>query len=76
MPNSRKASVALWVVQGLLAALFLFAGGMKLVMPAEMLKGPVPLGVAVIVAGNALAHTVGEFTLTVGLAFNILHLSR
>ena len=43
MPNSRKASVALWIVQGLLAALFLFAGGMKLVMPAEMLKGPVPL---------------------------------
>ena len=43
MPNSRKASVALWIVQGLLAALFLFAGGMKLVMPVEMLKGPVPL---------------------------------
>ena len=43
MPKSRKASVALWIVQGLLAALFLFAGGMKLVMPAEMLKGPVPL---------------------------------
>ena len=43
MPKSRKASAALWIVQGLLAALFLFAGGMKLVMPAEMLKGPVPL---------------------------------
>ncbi|MBI3769174.1 MAG: DoxX family protein [Deltaproteobacteria bacterium] len=34
---------ALWVVQGLLAALFLFAGGMKLVVPLEALKGPVPL---------------------------------
>ena len=43
MPNSRRASVALWIVQGLLVALFLFAGVMKLVMPAEMLKGPVPL---------------------------------
>ena len=32
----------LWVIQGLLAALFLFAGGMKLVMPIEaMQQGPV-----------------------------------
>ena len=30
-------NIALWIVQGLLAALFLFGGGMKLVMPiAEM----------------------------------------
>ena len=34
---------ALWIVQGLLAALFLFAGGMKLVLPLEALKGPVAL---------------------------------
>ncbi len=27
--------VALWIVQGLLAALFLFAGGMKLILPIE-----------------------------------------
>ncbi len=33
----------LWVLQGLLAALFLFAGGMKLVVPAEQLAGPVEL---------------------------------
>lgn len=33
----------LWTVQALLAALFLFAGGMKLVMPLEKLAGPVPL---------------------------------
>jgi hypothetical protein len=36
-------NVALWIVQGLLAALFLFAGGMKLVLPLEELKGPVEL---------------------------------
>ena len=36
-------SYALWIVQGLLALLFLFAGGMKLVLPLEELKGPVPL---------------------------------
>ena len=35
MSLSRKNSrVALWVVQSVLAALFLFAGGMKLVAPA------------------------------------------
>jgi hypothetical protein len=34
---------ALWIVQGLLAALFLFAGGMKLVLPLEQLTGPVSL---------------------------------
>jgi uncharacterized membrane protein YphA (DoxX/SURF4 family) len=34
---------ALWIVQGLLAALFLFAGVMKLVMPLEQMQGPVPL---------------------------------
>jgi len=33
----RKTNVLLWVIQGLLAALFLFAGGMKLVMPIEAL---------------------------------------
>ena len=34
---------ALWIVQGLLTALFLFAGGMKLVLPLEKLTGPIPL---------------------------------
>jgi len=34
-------NVALWIVQSLLAALFLFAGVMKLVMPLEQMAGPV-----------------------------------
>jgi hypothetical protein len=34
---------ALWIVQTLLAALFLFAGGIKLILPIEALAGPVPL---------------------------------
>ena len=34
---------ALWIVQGLLALIFLFAGGMKLALPLEALAGPVPL---------------------------------
>jgi hypothetical protein len=36
-------NVTLWVVQGLLAALFLFAGVMKLVLPIEAMAGPVAL---------------------------------
>ena len=34
---------ALWIAQGLLAALFLFAGGMKLVLPIEAMKGEVAM---------------------------------
>ena len=46
--STRKGNVLLWIVQVLLAALFLFAGGMKLVAPDEMLKsgGPIELPVA------------------------------
>jgi hypothetical protein len=33
----------LWIVQGLLALLFLWAGGIKLVLPLEKLAGPIPL---------------------------------
>ena len=39
----KKLNVVLWIVQGLLAALFLFAGGMKLIVPIEALTMPVPL---------------------------------
>ena len=39
--RSRKLTVTLWIIQGLLAALFLFAGGVKLVLPLEALKGPI-----------------------------------
>lgn len=53
---------ALWIVQGLLAALFLFAGGMKLVLPLEKMAGPMPLpgfflrfiGVAEVLGGLGL----------------------
>ena len=36
-------SYALWAVQGLLALLFLWAGGIKLILPLEQLTGPIPL---------------------------------
>ena len=36
----RKKAVGLWILQGLLALLFLFAGGMKFVIPAaDLTKG-------------------------------------
>ena len=38
-----RKNVTLWVLQGLLAALFLFAGVMKLVLPVEAMAGPVAL---------------------------------
>lgn len=45
VPTQRKASVVLWLVQGVLALLFLFAGGMKLVVPPEVLATMSPLPV-------------------------------
>jgi len=41
--SSRPARVALWIIQGLLAALFLFAGGFKLATPASSLAAVSPL---------------------------------
>ena len=40
---SRATTIVLWVIQVLLALLFLFAGVAKLVMPYEQMKGPVNL---------------------------------
>lgn len=53
---------ALWTVQGLLALLFLFAGGMKLVQPVEEMTKQMPLpgpfirfiGVAEVLGGLGL----------------------
>jgi len=41
--GERGMTYALWIVQALLAALFLFAGGMKLILPLDQMAGPVPL---------------------------------
>ncbi|MEA2642470.1 MAG: hypothetical protein QOF51_3864 [Chloroflexota bacterium] len=38
-----KTGAALWTVQGLLALLFLFAGGMKLAMPLDVMAEMMPL---------------------------------
>ena len=52
--NSKKLSAALWTVQALLAALFLFAGAMKLVIPIAALE--------------AQSGMSGEFLRFIGLA--------
>ena len=36
-------NISLWIVQGLLAALFLVAGGAKLILPLDQMAGPVAL---------------------------------
>ena len=43
MKTGKRSSVALWVVQAILAALFLFAGGVKLALPIAQLQGPIAL---------------------------------
>ena len=62
-PRRRSAlNIGLWVVQVLLALLFLWGGGMKLVLPLEKLAGPVQLpglflrfiGVAEVLGGLGL----------------------
>jgi hypothetical protein len=42
---SRRADVVLWVIQVLLAALFLFAGGFKVVASPDQMTGPINLPV-------------------------------
>jgi len=53
---------ALWIVQGLLALLFLFAGGMKLVLPIEELTKQMPLP-GLFVRFIAIAEVLGAIGL-------------
>jgi len=43
MQKTTKRSVTLWIIQGVLAALFLFAGASKLVMPIEVMTQQIAL---------------------------------
>ena len=55
-------NTALWIAQGLLAAIFLFAGGMKLILPIEEMTKQIPMpglflrfiGVAEVLGGIGL----------------------
>jgi hypothetical protein len=61
---------ALWIVSGLLAAMFLFAGGMKLVMPAELLAEQSPLPI-LFVRVVGLAEVLGAIGLILPAALRI-----
>ena len=60
--DTRKLSAALWIVQGLLALVFLFAGLFKLTAPSEMLAAQVPLP-ELFVRFLGLAETLGAIGL-------------
>lgn len=68
--NSKKINVLLWVAQTLLAALFVFAGVMKFVMPvAAMQQGPV-------VFSGTFLHFIGICELLGGLGLVLPGLFR
>src|SRR5438093_8711800 len=60
---------ALWIVQILLAAVFLFAGGMKLVVPLDQLQGPFPMP-------GPFIRFIGVFESLVGLGLILPGLLR
>jgi len=60
--ETKIKNYALWTIQWLLALLFLWAGGVKLVLPLEMLKGPVALP-GLFVRFIGVAETLGAIGL-------------
>jgi hypothetical protein len=74
-PYSQRRPVvtsALWIVQGLLALLFLWAGGMKLVLPLDKLAGPIPLP-GLFVRFIGVAEVLGAIGLILPRLLNIRH---
>jgi hypothetical protein len=62
MTRAKKNSIALWTIQSLLAALFLFAGITKFVLPPAVLQqGPValPLGFLRFIGAAEIAGAIG-----------------
>src|SRR5712691_5314645 len=60
--ETRKLSAGLWIVQGLLAVVFLGTGIMKLTAPSEMLAAQVPMP-ELFVRFLGLAETLGAIGL-------------
>lgn len=69
--QTTRANRALWTIQGVLAALFAFAGTMKLVLPAAMLKGPVALPVEFL-RFIGVCELLGAFGLVLPLLLRVL----
>jgi len=68
-PRRSTLNIVLWIVQVLLALLFIWAGGMKLVLPLEKLAGPVALP-------GALVRFIGVAELLGGLGLILPSLLR
>ena len=65
-----RSGMRLWIAQGVLAALFLFAGGMKLAMPAAALAAQSHLP-GVFMKFIGLAETLGALGLVLPGIFHI-----
>ena len=61
----------LWIIQGLLALLFLFAGGVKLVMPADELVRQAPMLSAGFLRFVAVCEVLGAIGLILPLLLRI-----
>ena len=56
-------NIALWIIQGLLAALFLFAGGTKLIMPIEEMTKDMPTMPGLLLRFIGVCEILGAFGL-------------
>jgi len=56
-------NIALWIIQGLLAALFLFAGGTKLIMPIEEMTKDMPAMPGLFLRFIGVCEILGAFGL-------------
>lgn len=69
--NRKKGfAVTLWIVQSILAALFLFAGSMKLVLPVEQMTRQMPLP-GVFLRFIGIAEVLGALGLVLPMLANI-----
>lgn len=71
MPTTRKgANIALWIIQWLVAAIFLYAGGFKLAMPMAALAKASPLP-ALFLKFVSICEITGAFGLILPGLFRI-----
>lgn len=70
-PNSPRVNATLWVIQGLLAAIFLFAGGFKLLMPMAALAAASPVIPALLLKFVSVCEITGAFGLILPGALGI-----
>jgi hypothetical protein len=67
----RKSGPILWIVQGVLAVLFLFTGSVKLILPLDQLTGPIALP-GLLVRFLGVCEVLGAIGLILPTLFNVL----